>query len=107
MSAPDATHDVPFQEAWQAQVYGLAHALSEAGLFTWTEWTQMLGAKLREHPDDDGSHYYDAWLAALEAMAIAKGAADPSTLARLKAAWSQAYETTPHGKPVALAPWAW
>ncbi len=97
MSAPDG-----FVEPWQAQAYAMAHALSDAGLFTWDEWTHALGEQLRKRPDDDGTHYYDAFLATLELLVIAKGAANKSDLAALKDAWAHAYETTPHGKPVDL-----
>lgn len=91
-----------FDEAWQAQAYALAHALSERGLFTWTEWTETFGAELRKHSDDDGTHYYDAYLCTLEAIVVAKGAANIEELGLLKDAWEKAYESTPHGKPVEL-----
>src|SRR5271166_6791084 len=54
-----------FAAPWQAQAFALAVRLSEAGFFTWQEWTDELTAALREaatrEPRDDGSHYYDHW----------------------------------------------
>jgi nitrile hydratase accessory protein len=94
--------DVNFAEPWQAQVYAMAHALSHAGLFTWSEWTEAFGKQLRQHPTDDGTHYYEAFLETLESLVIARGAALPADLAALKDAWAHAYQTTPHGKPVEL-----
>ncbi len=98
-----------FAEPWQAQAYAMTVRLHEAGCFSWTEWTEALGAQFRTaaasgEPDNDGSHYYSHWLAALEALAVAKGLTDPSALARRKDAWEEAYRRTPHGQPVLLDP---
>src|SRR5262245_58371385 len=51
---------------------------------------------------DDGSRYYDYWLATLERMVIAKGLTDQLTLVERKDAWIAAYQNTPHGTPVEL-----
>ena len=91
-----------FAEPWQAQAFALAVKLSEAGCFTWVEWAQTLATVLREAGDDDGSHYYEAWLLALERLSLAKGLTDIATLDERTAAWAHAYEHTPHGKPVEL-----
>ena len=95
-----------FAEPWQAQAFALAVELSAAGHFTWQEWAEALGAELRRAAaagePDDGSRYYEHWLAALERLAAEKGLADVAALARRKAAWAEAYRRTPHGKPVAL-----
>ena len=56
-----------------------------------------------EREPDDGSHYYDHWLAALEHLVTAKGLADSATLVARKEAWADAYRSTPHGMPVKLA----
>jgi nitrile hydratase accessory protein len=97
-----------FAEPWQAQAFALAVKLSEEGHFTWKEWAGALADELRAaadrgEPDDDGSHYYHHWLAALERLVTAKGLTDRLALARRKEAWAEAYRHTPHGKPVELA----
>jgi len=97
-----------FAEPWQAQAFALAVKLSEQGHFTWKEWAAALADELkaaadRGEPDDDGSHYYHHWLAALERLVTAKGLTDRSALAARKEAWAEAYRHTPHGKPVELA----
>jgi nitrile hydratase accessory protein len=96
-----------FAEPWQAQAFAMAVQLSEAGRFTWTEWAAALGAELKAAAErgepDDGSHYYEHWLAALERLVARKGLADPAALLRLKEDWAEAYRATPHGKPVELA----
>ena len=95
-----------FTEPWQAEAFALTVRLHEAGCFTWSEWAATLAAVLREVRDrgepDDGSHYYDHWLAALERLVTAKQVVSASDLERRKAAWTQAYLLTPHGQPVEL-----
>src|SRR5262249_4073698 len=95
-----------FAEPWQAQAFALAVKLSEHGYFAWKEWAAALAAELKAAADrgepDDGSRYYDHWLAALEHLAAAKGLTDPSAMLARKNAWADAYRHTPHGKPVEL-----
>jgi nitrile hydratase accessory protein len=95
-----------FAEPWQAEAFALTVRLYEAGCFTWTEWADTLAAVLREARErgepDDGSHYYDHWLAALERLVTAKRVLRISDLEQRKAAWAEAYHATPHGQPVVL-----
>jgi len=61
-----------FSEPWQAQAFALAVKLSEQGHFTWKEWAAMLADELKAADNrgepDDGTHYYEHWLAALERL---------------------------------------
>ena len=95
-----------FAEPWQAQAFALAVRLSEQGHFTWKEWAAALADELRNAATrgepDDGSRYYEHWLAALERLVTAKGLADPTALHTRKEAWAAAYRNTPHGQPVEL-----
>ena len=95
-----------FAEPWQAQAFALAVKLSEQGYFTWKEWAAALAAELKSAADrgeaDDGSRYYEHWLAALERLVAAKGLSDPDEMLVRKNAWADAYRHTPHGKPVIL-----
>jgi nitrile hydratase accessory protein len=95
-----------FAEPWQAQAFALAVRLSEQGYFTWKEWTTALAEELKSASEcgeaDDGSRYYEHWLAALERLVTAKALSDPDELAARKEAWAEAYSHTPHGKPVEL-----
>jgi nitrile hydratase accessory protein len=97
-----------FAEPWQAQAFALTVKLSEQGHFTWKEWAAALANELTEAASrgepDDGSHYYDRWLAALEQLATVKGLVDSAALATRKEALADAYRSTPHGVPVKLAP---
>jgi len=95
-----------FAEPWEAQAFALAVKLSEQGHFTWKEWAVALAGELKAAEDrgepDDGSRYYQHWLAALERLVAAKGLSDPGALLARKEAWAEAYRHTPHGKPVEL-----
>ena len=95
-----------FAEPWEAQAFALAVKLSEEGHFTWKEWAAALAAELKAASDrgepDDGSRYYQHWLAALERLALAKGLTDIQAMRDRKEAWADAYRHTPHGKPVEL-----
>lgn len=95
-----------FAEPWQAQAFALAVKLSEAGHFTWTEWAAALARELRAAAErgepDDGSHYYEHWVAALERLVASKGLVESAAMAERKEAWADAYRHTPHGKPVEL-----
>ena len=96
-----------FAEPWQAQAFALAVKLSERGYFTWKEWASALAEELNTAANrgdpDDGSHYYEHWLTALERLVAAKGLSDPEALLERKEAWADAYRHTPHGKPVILS----
>lgn len=96
-----------FAEPWQAQAFAMAVRLSEKGHFSWKEWAAALAAELKAAADrgepDDGSHYYDHWLAALEKLVVAKQLTDRDALLARKEGWADAYRHTPHGKPVELA----
>lgn len=95
-----------FAEPWQAQAFAMAVKLSEQGHFTWKEWAAALADELKAAANrgepDDGSHYYHHWLAALERLVTERGLMDQSALLARKEAWADAYQHTPHGKPVEL-----
>jgi nitrile hydratase accessory protein len=96
-----------FAEPWQAQAFALAVRLSEQGYFTWKEWAAALAEELKAATDrgepDDGSHYYQHWLATLERLVTDKGLTDPAAMRERKETWAEAYRNTPHGKPVELS----
>ena len=107
---PELPHDADgpvFREPWEAQAFAMAVSLHERGHFTWKEWAATLASELQAAADrgepDDGSQYYQHWLAALERLVTAKGLADPAALLERKEAWAEAYRRTPHGKPVELS----
>ena len=104
---PRAPEDGPvFREPWEAQAFAMTLHLHERGLFTWSEWAQMLGEAIRaaevSGDDWDGSGYYRHWLAALERLVSEKGIASPEALENRRTAWNRAAHATPHGAPIRL-----
>jgi nitrile hydratase accessory protein len=91
-----------FAEPWQAQAFALALQLHERGAFSWGDWAEALSAELATDPDDDGSRYYEHWVAALETLVTHRALAPFAELAERKAAWADAHRHTPHGQPVEL-----
>src|SRR5262249_52309018 len=90
-----------FAEPWQAQAFALAVRLSAQGHFTWKEWAAALADELKSAAHcgepDDGSRYYEHWLAALERLVAEKGLSGREEMLDRKNAWVDAYRHTPHG----------
>jgi nitrile hydratase accessory protein len=103
---PRDTGGPVFAEPWEAQAFAVAVKLSEAGHFTWKEWAAALadGLKAAENrgEPDDGTQYYEHWLAALKQLVVEKRLTDREAMRERKAAWTEVYLHTPHGKPVEL-----
>ena len=89
-----------FAEPWEAQAFAMAVRLNEAGVFTWREWAEALGAEIHAQPERG---YYDSWLAALERLVEAKGLIGTSERLERIAAWDEAARATPHGQPIDLS----
>lgn len=97
-----------FKAPWEAQAFAMMLSLHGTGVFTWTEWAAALAAELaaaaaRGEPDD-GSHYYEHWLAALEKLVVAKDIVPAHDLEQRVQDWDAAARATPHGQPVVLPP---
>ncbi len=88
-----------FSAPWEAQVFAMVVSLHAAGLFTWPEWAERLGAEAARR---DGATDYDAWLAALEGLVVERAVTTPEALVSWQAAWDQAARATPHGKPIVV-----
>jgi len=102
-SLPRDAEGPVFRAPWEAQAFGLTLALYERGLFTWREWTDALTAAIKAaDTPDDGTRYYEHWLAALERLAAAKGLVTVAEMLQRKDDWDAAARATPHGKPIEL-----
>jgi len=91
-----------FAERWHASVFALAMQLTRLGHISRAEWATALGSELRSanHGEpDDGSHYYEYFLAALEKLVTAKGLTDPAALAECALARANAVRSDPHRHP--------
>ena len=95
-----------FRAPWEAQAFAMTLELHRRGVFTWPEWAGTLAeeiARAKAHDAwDDGSHYYERWLAALEALVARKQVVGTADLSRRVDEWDRAAQATPHGQPVVL-----
>ena len=95
-----------FKAPWEAQAFAMTLSLHTRGVFTWREWadalaTELAAAAARGEPDD-GTRYYQHWLAALEKLVARKQLVPDAELARRIDEWDVAARATPHGKPIEL-----
>lgn len=110
-SLPALPHDDEgpvFKAPWEAQAFAMTLTLHTRGVFEWREWADALAAELaaaaaRGQPDD-GTHYYEHWLAALEKLVAKKDLIPGDELERRVDEWDAAARATPHGKPIELPP---
>jgi nitrile hydratase accessory protein len=96
-----------FREPWECQVFALAVALHQRGVFSWADWSQGLAAQIamaQSAGDADLDCYYHHWLNALERLVVAKGASSMEELMRYHHAWEHVAGRTPHGQPFDLQP---
>ena len=100
------TPEPVFEEPWHAQLFALTVHLNEAGQFSWPDWAARFSRTLATHGVDKelngGDDYFMAWLETLEGLLADAGTAPPDLVGQMRAAWEEAYLTTPHGAPVHL-----
>lgn len=94
-----------FGEPWEAQAFAIAVMLERRGLFSWSEWAQLLGEEIKAAEAagaGTGTDYYRHWLATLERMVALKGIAGTAALGSYRDAFARAARRTPHGSPIEL-----
>lgn len=103
---PRLDEEPTFNEAWQAQVLAIAQNLIAEGVIAADDWSNALGAALREvqvnAETDTVENYYQAALNALETVLQVNCDISKDAMKQCKSDWTRAYETTPHGQPVKL-----
>src|SRR6185437_11992333 len=75
----DEGNEATFAEPWQAQAFALVVHLHSKGASTWEDWADALAEEIKRAAargePDEGTHYYDHWLAALERLVRERGLA--------------------------------
>ena len=103
---PRDAHEPVFKAPWEAQAFAMTVSLHARGAFTWREWADALARELAaaaaKGKPDDGSHYYEHWLAALEKLVAGKKLVAGQEMERRVEEWDAAARATPHSKPVEL-----
>jgi hypothetical protein len=96
-----------FDEAWQAQVLGIADTLVTSGAIAAEDWARALSAALRQRSEagaaDNAETYYGAVLDAVEGLLATSRKVAPGDVAAREEQWRRAYLNTPHGQPVELS----
>ena len=101
----ETVDQIVFQNPWHSQLFAITVQLSEKGNFNWKEFVEVFGVTLKKQRSlsknlDGSNDYFYCWLNALEEILIIKKISDQDALTSLKEDWTQAYLSTPHGKPV-------
>ena len=95
-----------FAQPWEAQLFAMVLELVRQGVFSWAEWTKILGVEIAAVRDrgetDSGTTYYRHWLATLEQLLSEKGVVQDSDVQSRMTQWREAYLNTPHGQPIQL-----
>jgi hypothetical protein len=103
---PRMDDEPTFNEAWQAQVLAIAQNLIAEEKIAADDWSNALGAALREvqvdAETDTVENYYQAALNALETVLQVNCGVSRQAMDQRKSDWMRAYEITPHGQPVKL-----
>jgi nitrile hydratase len=74
---PRQSGELVFQDPWEGEVFAMAVALCEQGLYPWSEFrdhlvAQIAAAEQKETPPESSPTYYEHWLAAFEALVLEK-----------------------------------
>ena len=64
-----ANGEVLFEAPWQGRVFGMAAALADAGVFSWSAFQAALIEEIASAPEGEGEYaYYDHFQRALERL---------------------------------------
>jgi len=75
LAVPRRNGELVFEAPWEGRVFGMAVALSDDARYPWDDFRGRLVAEIsaaEEH--EDGSPYYERWLASFERFVIETGA---------------------------------
>jgi nitrile hydratase accessory protein len=89
MALPRSNGELVFEAPWESRAFGLAVALHESGVYEWSDFSTELAAEIAAANADDGSHYYERWLAALERLLLERGVVASQELAERAATISR------------------
>ena len=74
---PSENGEPVFDSPWQARTFAMTLQLYEAGLFSWSEWADILSGNIAEHelthPVQGSDDYYTLWQTSLEEILVSKG----------------------------------
>jgi len=76
LAPPMVNGEAVFEAPWQGRIFGMAHALADAGLFTWDEFRVLLIEEIGawDRAAEGEYAYYAHFQRALERMLAGRGA---------------------------------
>ncbi|MBA2452924.1 MAG: nitrile hydratase accessory protein, partial [Chloroflexia bacterium] len=102
MSVPRKNGELVFDAPWEGRIFGLAVTLNDRGVYDWDAFRDRLVSEIaaaEEH--EDGSSYYERWLASFERLLLETGVItseelDARTAEHVTGVWDphEHYETT-------------
>ncbi len=102
--SPNSIKDPVFSEPWEADTFAMLVGLEKAGVISWSEWADELGAEIKRNLShaDTGADYYIYVLSALENILIKKNIVSTQMIEQYQAGWARVAKRTPHGEPMEL-----
>ncbi len=74
LALPRSNGELVFAAPWEGRAFGIAVALNENGAYEWSEFQRRLAEEIAAAPpDNEGSVYYERWLASLERLLLEQG----------------------------------
>lgn len=74
LALPRSNGELVFAAPWEGRAFGIAVALNESGVYQWGEFQRRLAEEIAAaSPDEEGSAYYERWLASLENLLLERG----------------------------------
>ena len=74
LALPRSNGELVFAAPWEGRAFGIAVALNEGGAYEWSDFQCRLAEEIAAAPpDDEGSVYYERWLASLERLLLEQG----------------------------------
>lgn len=91
VALPRQSGELVFQDPWEGEVFAMAVALCEQGLYPWGEFRDRLirelaAAEQTEVPEEERPSYYECWLAAFESLLVQQGILTAKKI-EARAAW--------------------
>lgn len=71
---PRRNGELVFNRPWEGRAFGMAVALRSKRPYPWSAFQERLEREIATAgPADDGSHYYERWVAAFERLLVDEG----------------------------------
>jgi nitrile hydratase accessory protein len=79
---PRRNGELVFNQPWEGRAFGMAVGLRDSRVFRWEDFRDRLEREIAAAgPADDGTRYYERWLAAFEQLLVDEGLVSSKELA--------------------------